>query len=134
MLFSPSLPRPHEFGGKYGEGVIVRKYKAGRAITIRVELTASHNGFFTFAVCSNFKDTTQECLDKNILQLARVQEDADHGGVRYYPKEGNKVYEMKYKLPKMACSHCVLQWRYIAGKNNIQKKESIRESNFTKLY
>lgn len=37
-------PRPNEHGGKYGQGVIVRKYNPGSDITIRVELTASHMG------------------------------------------------------------------------------------------
>jgi hypothetical protein len=42
--FDVPKPRPHEFGGKYGQGVITRKYKPGGDITIRVELTASHMG------------------------------------------------------------------------------------------
>lgn len=37
-------PRPNEHGGKYGQGVIVRKYNPGSDFTIRVELTASHMG------------------------------------------------------------------------------------------
>lgn len=48
----------------------------------------------------------------------KPQEGVDHGNIRYYPKEGNKVYEMKYRLPaKKSCDHCILQWRYIAGNN-----------------
>ncbi|CAG5046867.1 unnamed protein product [Parnassius apollo] len=48
----------------------------------------------------------QECLIDN------------NNETRYYPKEGSLVYEMKYKLPdNLVCSHCVLQWRYIAGNN-----------------
>ena len=38
------VPRPHEFGGKWGLGVIVRKYQPGAVMTVRVELTASHMG------------------------------------------------------------------------------------------
>ncbi|XP_063929820.1 uncharacterized protein LOC135142089 [Zophobas morio] len=110
-------PRPHEFGGTYGQGLIVRKYGVGSAITIRVELTANHFGYFTFAICPNYKTTTQECLDKHILQLAKPQEGVDHQGIRFYPKAGNSVYEMKYRLPKKSCEHCILQWRYIAGNN-----------------
>lgn len=37
-------PRPNEYGGKYGLGVIVRKYSPGSPMSIRVELTASHMG------------------------------------------------------------------------------------------
>lgn len=37
-------PRPNEHGGKWGQGVIVRRYKLGSEMLIRVELTASHMG------------------------------------------------------------------------------------------
>lgn len=37
-------PRPHENGGQWGQGVIVRSYLPGTDLTIRVELTASHMG------------------------------------------------------------------------------------------
>ncbi|KAJ8958026.1 hypothetical protein NQ318_002030 [Aromia moschata] len=110
-------PRAHEYGGTYGQGIIVRRYGVGSVITIRVELTANHFGYFEFSICPNYKNPTQACLEKNILKLARPQEDVDHNNVRYFPKEGNKVYEMKYRLPKKSCEHCLLQWRYIAGNN-----------------
>jgi hypothetical protein len=112
------VPRAHEYGGTYGQGLVVRKYSVGSVVNIRVELTANHFGYFTFAVCPDYKTTSQKCLDKHILRLVKPQEGVDHArGARYYPKEGNKVYEMKYRLPKKACEHCVLQWRYIAGNN-----------------
>lgn len=37
-------PRPNEYGGKYGQGVVVRTYKPGADITLRIQLTASHRG------------------------------------------------------------------------------------------
>lgn len=37
-------PRPNEHGGKYGQGVVVRRYNPGSEFIIRVELTASHMG------------------------------------------------------------------------------------------
>nr|XP_023020670.1 uncharacterized protein LOC111509205 [Leptinotarsa decemlineata]XP_023020671.1 uncharacterized protein LOC111509205 [Leptinotarsa decemlineata]XP_023020673.1 uncharacterized protein LOC111509205 [Leptinotarsa decemlineata]XP_023020674.1 uncharacterized protein LOC111509205 [Leptinotarsa decemlineata] len=111
------IPRANEYGGTYGKGIIVRKYPTGNAITIRVELTAFHYGYFEFSICPNYQNTTQECLDQNILQLAKPQDNVEHKGVRYFPKDGNKVYEMKYRLPKKSCEHCVMQWRYVAGNN-----------------
>lgn len=84
------MPRAHEYGGTYGEGVIVRKYGLGSLINIRVELTANHFGYFEFGVCPDYKTTTQKCLDKNILKLVKPQENTDHNGVRYYPKKGIK--------------------------------------------
>ena len=38
-------PRPHEYGGKWGQGVVVRHYVPGAEILLRVELTASHMGY-----------------------------------------------------------------------------------------
>lgn len=105
-------PRPHELGGRLGKGVIVRRYAPRDVIVIKVELTANHQGFFEFRVCDDAKTTEQECLDKSVLHLEGRDE------TRYYPREGNKVYEMKYRLPdNVECSHCVLQWKYIAGNN-----------------
>ncbi|KAG6464063.1 uncharacterized protein LOC115452786 [Manduca sexta] len=105
-------PRAHEPGGRFYKGVIVRKYPPNSTITIKVELTASHAGFFEFRVCNEPKSTTQDCLDKNVLKLD------GRDATKYYPKDGNKVYEMKYQLPEdLECPHCVMQWRYIAGNN-----------------
>ncbi|CAG9770059.1 unnamed protein product [Ceutorhynchus assimilis] len=110
-------PRAHEYGGVYGQGLIVRKYGLGGIINIRVELTANHFGYFEFRICPDFKTTNQDCLDQNILKLVKPQEGVNHKNYRYFPKEGNKIYEMKYRLPKKTCKHCVLQWKYIAGNN-----------------
>ncbi|KAF5281674.1 hypothetical protein FQR65_LT14604 [Abscondita terminalis] len=111
------IPRPHEYGGTYGQGVIVRQYNVGSVVTLRVELTASHYGYFTFSVCPDYKNASQECLDQHVLQNARPQPGFVYNDIRFYPREGSKVYEMKYRLPDMQCSHCLLQWRYIAGNN-----------------
>lgn len=105
-------PRAHEMGGRFGKGVIVRRYAPHDPISIKVELTANHNGYFEFRICDDPKDTTQECLDKNVLQLD------GRDGTKFYPRDGNKVYEMKYRLPEdFECAHCMLQWRYVAGNN-----------------
>lgn len=37
-------PRANEHGGKYGRGVVVKKYNPGQDITVRIQLTASHMG------------------------------------------------------------------------------------------
>ncbi|VVC35508.1 Cellulose/chitin-binding protein, N-terminal [Cinara cedri] len=115
-------PRPNEAGGKYGQGVIVRRYKLGQPIIVRVELTANHRGYFEFKVCPNNAPkqvASQSCLDKYILRRVKTK-DADESfhETRFYPGTENKVYEMRYSLPEgMTCSQCVLQWKYIAGNN-----------------
>lgn len=105
-------PRAHELGGRFGKGVIVRRYAPGATFPVRVELTANHNGYFEFRVCDDPAATDQPCLDRRVLRLSGRDE------TRYFPREGNRVYEMQYRLPEgLECAHCVLQWRYIAGNN-----------------
>nr|CAD7461263.1 unnamed protein product [Timema tahoe] len=112
-------PRPHEAGGKYAKGVIVRHYKEGSLIKIRVELTANHRGYFEFRLCPNNRPKkigTQECLDKYVLSRASQKDELKE--TRYYPELGNKIFEIKYLLPiGLTCTQCILQWRYIAGNN-----------------
>uniref|UniRef100_A0A8D8SYJ5 Chitin-binding type-4 domain-containing protein n=1 Tax=Cacopsylla melanoneura TaxID=428564 RepID=A0A8D8SYJ5_9HEMI len=117
-------PRPHEAGGKYATGTIVRKYRAGSTFTIRVELTANHRGYFEFRLCPNNNvklAANQECLDHYVLKRGRMstrEVDDQYHETRFYPGTENKVYEMKYKLPsELTCTQCVLQWKYIAGNN-----------------
>ncbi|KAF7993704.1 hypothetical protein HCN44_010299 [Aphidius gifuensis] len=107
-------PRVHETGGKYGNSVIVRKYKTGDTIPVRVELTANHFGYFEFRVCPmkvHGKEVTQECLDKHVLLMEDKQS-------KYYPGPGNRIFEGYFKLPDdLTCAQCVFQWKYIAGNN-----------------
>ena len=61
-VFCFPQPRLHEAGGKYGSGTLVRKYLTGTTITIRIELTANHRGYFEFRLCpvNDFRhDATQ---------------------------------------------------------------------------
>ncbi|KAK7068510.1 hypothetical protein SK128_018800 [Halocaridina rubra] len=108
-------PRENEEGGKYGLGVIVKKYKHSSIATFGVELTANHRGYFEFRICPHNRPTvpvTNECLDQNVLKLS------DGSGTRYYPGPGSKKFYVKYRLPiGMTCKQCVLQWRYVAGNN-----------------
>lgn len=101
-------PRAHELGGTYGQGVIVRRYRARSMINIRVELTANHNGHFEFRICPNYKNTTQECLDKYVLRLVRMksEEGMDPLGYRYFPRDGNKIYEIKYRSVTIVILTC----------------------------
>jgi hypothetical protein len=97
-----ATPRPHEFGGKYGQGVTVRKYNPGSMVTIRVELTASHMGYFEFRLCDDI-NARQKCLDKNLLKVvsgtpfAAAPSDLD---TRFYPRNGSRIYEIKAQLPQ----------------------------------
>ncbi|KAI8114759.1 hypothetical protein FF38_04444 [Lucilia cuprina] len=112
-------PRPHEHGGQWGQGVIVRRYAPGSEMTIRVELTASHMGYFEFRLCPEPK-ANQECLDRNLLTVlggSPSQPSPSDLETRFYPRNGSRIYEIKAVLPEITCDQCVLQWRYIAGNN-----------------
>ncbi|XP_064644373.1 uncharacterized protein LOC135498129 [Lineus longissimus] len=106
-------PRKSEAGGKYAKGVIVRHYKKGQIIDIKVDITANHWGWFEFKLCANndvTKPATEACLNQTLLYLP------EHGSTRWSIGSAVKVYKVKAQLPAgMTCSQCVLQWKYNAG-------------------
>ncbi|XP_050070224.1 uncharacterized protein LOC126558278 [Anopheles maculipalpis] len=118
--FDAPIPRPHEFGGKWGQGVIVRRYKPGTTITLRVELTASHMGYFEFRICDNVQ-AKQDCLDKHLMKIVSGTPSIPHPNdlkTRFYPRNGSRIYDMKAELPAdLNCNNCVVQWKYVAGNN-----------------
>jgi len=110
-------PRAHEGGGRYGRGIITGNYTAGEEIEVKVDLTASHLGYFEFRLCvqnNPLVPATQECLDENVLQLA------DGSGTRFPIKNFDKtVYAIRVVLPQnVTCRQCVLQWHYNAGNSH----------------
>ncbi|CAL1533614.1 unnamed protein product [Lymnaea stagnalis] len=114
-------PREHEAGGRYANGIIVRKYKVGDVITATVELTANHKGFFEFRLCPTdnpFEKIKQSCLNKHPLKVAST------GKIRYYLPGGGsdgisyatQRIEIELQLPDdIKCRACLLQWKYNAG-------------------
>ena len=66
-------PRPNEAGGKFGMGVIVDKWRKGEVVTIGVDITANHMGYFEFRICphnNKKRPVTNACLDQNVLKRA----------------------------------------------------------------
>ncbi|XP_035217514.1 uncharacterized protein DDB_G0283357-like [Stegodyphus dumicola] len=109
-------PRDNEAGGKYGRGIISRRYLSGQVMEATVEVTTNHRGYFEFKLCPNNnpkKEATQECLDKHILR------EAGGIGTRYYIGDrGRGDITVHLQLPKgLTCSQCVFQWTYVAGNN-----------------
>lgn len=95
-------PRPHEYGGHWGQGVVVRRYRPGGEIVLRVELTASHMGYFEFRVCPELA-AKQGCLDKHLLELMSGTPSMAQPGdlaTRFYPRNGSRIYEIKGALPE----------------------------------
>ncbi|KAK2706800.1 uncharacterized protein LOC136029395 isoform X1 [Artemia franciscana] len=107
-------PRPNEEGGTYGTGTIGQNYTMNEVITIQVNLTASHMGYFEFRICKrNAVDelTTQECLDHHLLEMA------DGTGTQYMiPTFDAMTHFIDVKLPQnLTCEYCTLQWHYYTG-------------------
>jgi hypothetical protein len=108
-------PRDNEEGGKYSNGIIVRTYEPGEIISVTVELTASHKGYFEFKLCPRddpLEKTTQQCLDNYVLQL----EDGSGTKFQVPNKNGYQMLAVKLRLPEnVKCRDCTFQWKYNAG-------------------
>ncbi|XP_018009620.1 uncharacterized protein LOC108667142 [Hyalella azteca] len=106
-------PRPHEVGGLYATGIIVRNYSTGQVIEATAQITANHKGFFEFRICPTNDpsiEATQDCLDRYPLYGVGS---SDH---RLYIGHNNGNHSFRLRLPQqLNCRHCVLQWRYVAG-------------------
>ena len=109
-------PRDNENGGKYANGIIVRKYETGQVISVVVDLTANHKGWFEFRLCPNDenprKPVTEECLDRFRLLQAKSNK------FRYMVpnQNGRSLIKIDLRLPaNIRCRNCVFQWKYNAG-------------------
>ncbi|XP_071531142.1 uncharacterized protein [Panulirus ornatus] len=106
--------RPHEApGGPYATGTIVRHYVQAQVITLIVDITSNHRGHFEVSICPDPEvEATQECLDMYPLPLA------DGSGYEYNISLNTGEHSLQLMLPPhLTCTHCVLQWRYVAGNN-----------------
>jgi len=117
--FREKVPRRHEAGGEFGQGIIARRYSMGQVIDIEAELTTNHKGWMEVKLCphNNPKEViTQGCLDRNPLMIA---ETPGQSGIRFVIPEDSKkveIFRWKVKLPDgVTCSNCVLHWKYFAG-------------------
>lgn len=98
-------PKPHE----KGPYKITGSYKSGGTIDTHVVLTANHVGRWSLRLCTNPNDVSQRCFDRNILH--RVD------GKGPFTIVSGDAYDFKvaYRLPRVRCSRCVLQWTYETG-------------------
>ncbi|ROT74822.1 hypothetical protein C7M84_006684 [Penaeus vannamei] len=106
------IPRPHEAGGLYANGIIGRRY----VINIEADLTTNHKGYMEVRLCPNNdprKIITEDCLNQYVLPLEDTHE------TRFViPQDSKKseIFKWRVKLPEgVTCSHCVLRWKYFAG-------------------
>jgi len=111
--YSLRTPRPHELGGKYGQGVIVKSYSSGW-IWVGGMLTANHLGYWAVDLCNLDKHgkESEACFaEHGELQL-------DVGGTKYDVGSRTGWNNASALVPDgVHCKHCVLRWRYVAGNN-----------------
>lgn len=115
--FSEKEPRKHESSGLFGNGIIGKRYTMGQVITVEVEITANHMGYFTLKLCpvnDNMKKVTDECFDKYPLVLA-----SDNTSTSFYIPPGTpSIATLKYDVvlpPGVVCQQCIMQWTYYTG-------------------
>ncbi|CAC5362915.1 unnamed protein product [Mytilus coruscus] len=103
-------PYPNEAGGIYAKGIIARTYKSGQDISVKIQITANHLGWFEFRLCVNnniSEKITHDCLDKHLLKTSHT------GLTRTTFSANSGIKELTLKLPKdLICSQCVLQWKW----------------------
>lgn len=111
--FSEPIPRKHELGGKYGQGVIVKTYTNQRVIDVSAKITANHLGGFSFQICNldKFGAESEECFAENNLDFAQ-------GGNKYPIGTRTDMIPVSLLIPNdLKCEHCVMRWTYKAGNN-----------------
>ena len=105
-------PREGEAGGRYGRGVVVRRYTEAATLAVRVDVTANHRGHFAFALCDRATAEDDACFRRHPLVVA------DTGAARWPVARGTGTHAVRVQLPRnVTCGACVLQWRYVAGNN-----------------
>ena len=99
-------PRPHEAGGRYGQGIVGRRYTMGQTIDIDIDISANHWGHFELKICpvdSRGQDPSQECFDSHPLLLA------DTGSERFtVPLDSPKITQFQYQVRLLASLQSVL--------------------------
>ncbi|KAL7286075.1 hypothetical protein TKK_0019592 [Trichogramma kaykai] len=106
--YKDQVPRAQENGGRYGRGKIVQTYKSGENISVTVDLSANHDGYFQFAVCPlDDQAETEECFEAHPLLLAK------DGSDKYYVGKKSGRLDIDLTLPKnLKCQQCSLRWHY----------------------
>jgi hypothetical protein len=111
-------PRHHEVGGKYATPPrLAGTYRSGGKMHVRVTLTANHQGRWSLRLCplpspspsSERKHLSQTCLNQHVLRRA------DGSGPYTYVRSDDSDFAVTYRLPRVRCRRCVLQWLYETG-------------------
>ena len=91
---------------------IVRHYREGQRIEVKIKITANHLGYFTFRLAPLVNQPIRQSeLDKNLLRMP-------DGNAEWKLPPANGDYTISLQLPRgLTCDHCVLQWWWSTGNN-----------------
>ncbi|KAL4232934.1 hypothetical protein ACF0H5_007622 [Mactra antiquata] len=107
-------PRENEAGGRYATGTISRHYSEGQIISVSVEVTTNHGGYFEFRLCPNnnpSRPATEACFNQYLLHQPS-------GETKWQLPTGTKAFPVRLVLPRgLTCSQCILQWKWNTASN-----------------
>ena len=107
-------PRDNEAGGRFATGIIAKRYTEGQTITVSIDVTVNHGGYFEFKMCPNnnpSRPATESCLNQFILRQP-------NGETRWHLPAGTHVFSVQLVLPQgLTCTQCVLQWKWNTASN-----------------
>ena len=107
-------PRDNEAGGRFATGIIAKRYTEGQTITVSIDVTVNHGGYFEFKMCPNnnpSRPATESCLNQFILRQP-------NGETRWHLPAGTHVFSVQLVLPHgLTCTQCVLQWKWNTASN-----------------
>ena len=107
-------PRDNEAGGRFATGTIAKRYTEGQTITVSVDVTVNHGGYFEFRMCPNnnpSRPATESCLNQHLLRQP-------NGETKWHLPAGTHVFSVQLVLPQgLTCTQCVLQWKWNTASN-----------------
>ncbi|XP_003696457.1 uncharacterized protein LOC100865713 [Apis florea] len=113
--YAVSRPRSNENGGLYGTGVIVKRFKLGQNINVKLKLTDNRFGTFKFNLCplnETFNLETEECFDQYPLRLIN-----EYNNYEFQVPNVKTEFNITVLMPNITCNQCVFRWTYQAGTN-----------------
>ena len=124
-------PRPHEMGGEFGGGTVVRTYRQGDLAPLVIQLTRQGTFTITVRICpligqgytcvfidvrdiiADMTDATEECLDDHIVTTAEGSKDMV---VRSNSTE--QTLRLLLQLPsELSCDRYQLHFSYRRGQS-----------------
>ena len=123
-------PRPHEMGGEFGGGTVVRTYRQGDLAPLVIQLTRQRTFTITVRICpligtyvfvfidvrdviADMTDATEECLDDHIVTTAEGSKE-----VVVRSNSTQQTLRLLLQLPsELSCDRYQLNFCYRQGRS-----------------